>query len=249
MAIPWAFQYARQFRWLQDTRNYLYRIISLSRKKAVLEPGCSIALITEEITSRCRGLVVGFDSDLGALTEAKNRAQSLNLVCGTVYAPPFRKEAFDAVIFQFFLLWLKEPIRALRIMSAMIQDGGSITAIAEPDYGGRIDFPKEIDYTTAIIEKLGQEGADPFVGRKLEYFFRTAMLQHVQWGLASIPFGMEQAKQHFEAEWKFLDLLSSADMVTGLKAVKTHEQRLLAEGKRSYFMPVFYCTAEKPKRY
>ena len=249
MGIPWAFQYRRQFRWLRDTRAHLYRLVSLAQKKVVLEPGCSIALITEEIDNRSNAFVVGLDSDLAALTEAKQRSLKLNLVCGDISAPPFKAGTFDAILFQFFLLWLKQPLQALQTMMEMLQHGGSITAIAEPDYGGRIDFPEEIDYTSTIIERLKKEGADPFVGRKLDYLFRTAMLRNIHWGLASVPFGIERAKQNFELEWQFLAALSPADTDERLEAVKAHEQNLLNEGKRSYFMPVFYCTAEKAKRY
>jgi SAM-dependent methyltransferase len=249
MAIPWAFQYERQFRWLRDTRAHLYRAIALARRKTILEPGCSIALISEEIADRSPGFVVGLDTDFAALSQAKQRAESLNLVCGTIYAPPFKSQTFDAIMFQFFLLWLKEPVRALRIMVEMLEEGGSITAIAEPDYGGRIDYPEEMDYTPSVIEKLKEEGADPFIGRKLNHLFRTAMLESIQWGLASIPFGSERAKQHFEMEWQFIKLLFPGGMGAELQGKRALEQNLINEGKRSYFMPVFHCTAEKPKRY
>lgn len=249
MAIPWAFQYRRQFVWLRHTRTHLYRLISLQRRKVILEPGCSIALITEEIAHRSKATVVGLDSDLPALREARKRSGELNLVCADIHAPPFKAETFDAIIFQFFLLWLKEPLQALQTMESMLQDGGSLTAIAEPDYGGRVDFPDGVSPVPFIIERLRQEGADPFVGRKLDFLFRSAMLRNVSWGLASVPFGIERAREHFEMEWQFLETLSPGGAGKRLETMKTHEQDLLRRGKRSYFMPVFYCTAEKAKRY
>ncbi len=248
MAIPWAFQYKRQFNWLRDTRAYLYRLIALARKKVILEAGCSVALITEEITERSGALVVGIDSDFAALNEAKQRTGELNLVCGNIYAPPFKEHSFDAIIFQFLMLWLSEPIRALQEMGEILSAGGSITAMGEPDYGGRIDFPAEIDYSEAIAERLIREGADPFIGRKLEYLFRTARLCNIQWGLSSVPFGLERAKEQFREEWQFLETLLGKQSTAQFRALKAHEQASIEKGKRSYFIPVFYCTGEKGKR-
>lgn len=249
MAIPWQFQYRRQFRWLRDTRAYLYRLTSLARRSIVLEPGCSVALITEEIRKRSGALVVGLDPDLAALVDAKRRSPNLPLVCGDIYFPPFRHETFDAIVFQFFLLWLEDPTRALRIMSILLQKGGSITAMGEPDYGGRIDFPSAVNYNDFIIHRLEKEGADPFIGRKLQHLFRNARFREIQWGLASTPFGFEQAKEHYRSEWEFLSGLSGSRENPQLRALMELEQQALDQGKRSYFMPVFYCTAEKAKRY
>jgi ubiquinone/menaquinone biosynthesis C-methylase UbiE len=249
MPIPWAFQYQRQFRWLRETRNHLYRTISLAGKKAVLEPGCSIALISEEIARRVSGLVVGLDTDLPALHEAKQRVPQLDLVCGDIYSPPFKREVFDCIIFQFFLLWLGQPEKALGAMTEILQYEGTVTAIAEPDYGGRIDFPEEIDYATCIADKLRDEGADPFVGRKLEYLFLRASLRNIQWGLASIPFGVERAKENFAMAWQFIAELAPPVPAKRLEALKAREADLINQGKRSYFMPVFFCTGEKPKKY
>ncbi len=245
MSLMWKSQYKRQFIWLKDTRNYLYRKTGVVHQKKVLEPGCSIALITEELSNKINGTVIGLDIDFEALSNAKNREGKLLLVCGDTYSLPFKKDTFDSVIFQFFLLWLQSPISALKEMRRIVIPQGCITSIAEPDYGGRIDFPHTISYSSYITSKLKEEGADPFVGRKLEYFYTKSSLNNIKWGLACIPFGLELVKKNFEDEWKFVEKLSQKGLDTKLKSIKKDEIKFIKKGERSYFMPVFYCTGNK----
>lgn len=245
MSILWEFQYRRQFEWLKNTRRFLYRTTSIGIQGRVLEIGCSIALITEELSKKIDGLVIGLDSDLKALLNAKRRQNKLLLVCGDAYYLPFKPETFGSAFFQFFLLWIKDPLSAIREMKNVLIPTGWVVSIAEPDYGGRIDFPLSIDYSSVIIKRLLEEGADPFVGRKLEYFFSKSSLANVQWGLSSIPFGIELVKMNFDKEWDFVEKLAKHEMDPKLKGIKRMEKKFLKEEKRSYFMPVFYCMGRK----
>lgn len=214
-------------------------------QKRVLEPGCSVAFITEELSERIDGMVVGLDKDFNALFNAKKRGKKLPLVCGDVYNLPFKKETFDSVVFQFFLLWLKNPLTAFVEMKKVVIPTGWIISTAEPDYGGRIDFPYIINYSSFIVKRLLEEGADPFVGRKLEYIYSKSSLIDIQWGLTSVPFGIELAEKNFKKEWNFIEKLAKSEISAELKRMKTMERRFLKEGKRSYFMPVFYCIGRK----
>jgi ubiquinone/menaquinone biosynthesis C-methylase UbiE len=245
MSIRWEFQYTRQFEWLKDTRNFLYKKIQIGLQKHILEPGCSTALLTEEIGKRIDGIAVGVDNDLTILERAKKREKNLSLVCGDVYSLPFKKDSFDSIIFQFFLLWVKHPEDALGEMMRTLMKKGYISAIAEPDYGGRIDFPQSIDYSMYIQEKLKEEGADPHIGRKLEYLFRKSSLTQIQWGLSSIPYGIREVQRNFEDEWKFIERLSPKGLNEERELMRSEERELIKEGKRSYFMPVFYCVGKK----
>lgn len=241
----WEFQYRRQFEWLKNTRDFLYGKVRLGLQKRVLEPGCSIALITEELSEKIDGMVVGLDKDFNALFSAKKRGKKLSLVCGDVYYLPFKKETFDSVVFQFFLLWVKDSLSAFEEMKRVVIPTGWIISTAEPDYGGRIDFPHTINYSSFIVKSLLEEGADPFVGRKLEYIYRKSSLVNIQWGLTSVPFGIELAGKNFEKEWSFIEKLAKSEISAKLKRMKTMERKFLKEGKRSYFMPVFYCIGRK----
>jgi len=244
-SILWEFQYKRQFNWLTDTRQFLYRQISIGRCKRILETGCSTALVTEELTKRTKATVIGLDTNIFALRKAKTREKKLLLVCGDIYNFPFKKSLFNCVLFQFLLLWLKKPLIAIKAMIDTIFPGGWLLALGEPDYGGRIDFPSTVNNSFLMQEKLRKEGANPFIGRELEYLFMKASLDNVQWGLSSIPFGIKLCKENFSLEWKFIKLLLATDNNGYLKEMKDKEKRLLDFNKRSYFMPVFHCIGRK----
>ncbi len=245
MSSLWEFQYKRQFEWLKETREFLYKKINIGIHKRVLELGCSSGLIIEELLRKLGGMVVGLDKDLDVLLNAKRREKDLSLVCGDVYFLPFRREIFDSVIFQFFLLWLRDTFSAIKEMKRVLIQTGCVLSIAEPDYGGRIDFPHTLNYSSFIIKKLTEEGADPFIGRKLEYLFKKSSLDKIQWGLTSIPFGIKLAEKNFTEEWNFIEKLSKSEIGEELKEIRENEVKFINEGKRAYFMPVFYCTGKK----
>lgn len=247
MPSLWESQYRLQFEWLKETREFLYRKVGMGLHRRVLEVGCSISLISEELSKKIDGMVVGLDKDFDALFNAKRREEGLLLVCGDVYHLPFKKNLFDSVISQFFLLWLKDPLSAMREITKVTIPGGWIISVAEPDYGGRIDFPNSLDYSSSIIENLLEEGADPFIGRKLEYIFSKSSLNNVQWGLASVPFGVELVEKNFEKAWEFIKKLPILKTDAEIKELKRKEQRFIKEGKRSYFMPVFYCIGRRKR--
>jgi len=240
----WQSQYKRQFKWLNETRNFLYRNLQIGLSRRILEPGCSSALITEEISNKIDGTVVGLDRELNCLLDAKKREEKLLLVCGDIYHSPFKEHTFDSVIFQFLFLWLKKPFCAIKEMKRVLTPEGWIVSVGEPDYGGRIDFPEEIDYSSFIISKLLKEGADPFIGRKMEYIFRKSSLVNIRWDIVSIPFGLNLAEKNFEEEWKFIEKLSSGKINKKLKTIKKREMKCLKEKKRAYFMPVFYTVGK-----
>ena len=69
-------------------------------------------------------------------------------------------------------------------MKRVTRPGGTVAALAEPDYGGRIDFPDslgELGQWQAFA--LGSQGANPNVGRRLMAEFIAADLDSVESGL------------------------------------------------------------------
>lgn len=245
MSISWKFQYKRQFKWLQDTRWYLYRKISLGLQKRILELGCATALITEEIYRKHNKTVIGVDKDLDILMKAKKRERNLLLVCGDVYRLPFPDCVFDSTFFQYFLMWLKKPLPALNEMKRILASGGWLISAGEPDYGGRVDFPQSLSLTSLIIENLLSSEADPFVGRKLEYLFRNRSLTEIEWGLASQPSDLEFVKANLEEEWDFIEKIVGKKYSQKIKDKKIKEKEFISLNKRSYFTPVFYCIGKK----
>ena len=225
--IHWEFLYNAQFKWLKETRNYLYRMVRIASQERILEVGCSTALVAEELSKKIDATVIGLDKNYSILRHTKNRNKNLHLICGDVYQLPFKKNIFDTVITQFFLLWLTEPITALSKIREIIKSNGWFIAAGEPDYGGRIDFPDPIDYASYISKNLKSEGADPFIGRKLEYIFLKAELQDIKWGLASIPFGLTLSEENMKLSSDFLKNIATAETISELKKLLRIEKHYI----------------------
>lgn len=66
---------------------------------------------------------------------------SVRPVAGDADALPFRNGVLDAVSFHFVLLWLADPVRALREAWRVLKPGGALLILAEPDITGRLDQP------------------------------------------------------------------------------------------------------------
>ena len=57
-------------------------------------------------------------------------------------------------------------------------------ACAEPDYGGRIDYPDELSEIGRLqMMSLARQGANPQVGRKLKAILREAGIREVEVGI------------------------------------------------------------------
>ena len=75
-------------------------------------------------------------------------------------------------------------------MRRVVQPGGWVAALAEPDYGGRIDYP---DALAALGWKqaaaVHAQGADIYAGRKLAGWLGQAGLKDIQVGLLGGQWG------------------------------------------------------------
>ena len=92
--------------------------------------------------------------------------------------------SIDAVVCHFFLLWMKQPEQALAEMHRVTRHGGCVVALAEPDYGGRIDYPDQfMELGRLQGTALQAQGADINAGRKLAALFHHAGFKNVQAGL------------------------------------------------------------------
>ena len=87
---------------------------------------------------------------------------------GDAHQLPLADGCFDVCLCHFLLLWVTDPIQVLQEMYRVTRSGGVVMALAEPDYGSRIDYPQELSLLGKWqMDSLEQQGADPFIGRKL----------------------------------------------------------------------------------
>ena len=241
----WAAHFRRQAEWTRAARNYLYRRADLLRARHVLDVGCGTGVITEGIADRTRGRVVGVDISREFLRIREGSRASY--VQGDALHLPFPDTAFDVVLCHFVLMWLRDPRQGMAEMARVARPGGWILLCAEPDYGGRLDYP-DLPHAAWHIEALRREGADPLMGRKL----RALCAEHgldAEVGCMSAPWTSEAIRDSLEGEWTTLcritrDFVSEDER----RAVRAQEEAAIARGDRFVFMPVFYAAGRRENR-
>lgn len=237
----WAEHFRRQAEWTSGARNYLYRRADLLRARRVLDVGCGTGVITEEMAARTRGQVVGLDINRDFLSIREgNRAA---YVQGNALQLPFPDAAFDIVFCHFVLMWLPAPRQGMAEMARVARPGGWVLLCAEPDYGGRLDYP-DLPHGAWHIEALRREGADPFMGRKLRALCAEQGLD-AEVGCMSAPWTSDAIRESLDGEWATLrrvtrDFVSEDER----RAVRAQEEAAIARGERFVFMPVFYAVVK-----
>lgn len=240
----WHDRYLQQAGWTAQTRHYLFEKVGLNDSSRVLEPGCG----TGAVLSDCPGsFLAGIDWDLKNLQVARQSAPRAHLACANALSLPFPQGGFDACISHFFLLWV-DAEQALAEMMRVIRPGGWVIALAEPDYGGRIDRPIELAELGRLqAEALEKQGADPLMGRKLAGFFADAGLQDVLTGIIGGEWSTRGMADGWELEWAALE----SDLAGQISPEKLAELRRIdaaawAHGERILFVPTFYALGRVP---
>lgn len=245
-SIPqWHKQFQRQARWMRPWRLRVYRQAGLWQAQSILDVGCGTGTITQEIAGHTRGSVTGLDLDPAMIEEAARRVRGVEWKVGDAHALPFGQGQFDVVVCNFLLLWARDPARVLKEMTRVAKTGGVILDTAEPDYGGRIDFPEELPLGKLMSQALRQAGADPNIGRQLRKLFVEARLT-TEVGIIASLWDEKQIAEEFEGEWDFLErTLDTVVAAQTLKRYKAIEKNALQAGSRFLFMPIFYALGRK----
>ncbi|MGD8398836.1 MAG: methyltransferase domain-containing protein, partial [Anaerolineae bacterium] len=166
----WDEQYARQAGWTRGVRNQLYRRANLLRAERVLDVGSGTGVVTAELAGRTRGRVLGVDIDPALVAYARAHHPEAEHRVADAHDLPFPPASFDVTTCHFFFLWCRDPARAAAEMVRVTRPGGAIIVAAEPDYGGRLDYP-ELPLRDWQMAALRDEGAHPRMGRRLRALF------------------------------------------------------------------------------
>ena len=130
--------------------------------------------------------------------------------------------------------------------------GGTILFLAEPDYGGRIDFPEKF---TTLGEwqqaALRLQGADPQIGRQLADLLNQAGLQNSQVGVIGAQWHSPPSKEELASEWEiirsdleFLNLTS--EKVCLADSLERADLKAWSTGARTLYVPTFYALGWVP---
>jgi SAM-dependent methyltransferase len=239
----WHQRYMEQARWTTSVRRFLFEKAEISSAKSVLEVGSGTGAILEGLAAQTNARLVGIDLNLPALRFSQGRNPALQQISGLAERLPAADHAFSISCCHFFLLWAKDPLAALLEMKRVTRIGGAILALAEPDYGGRIDYPEPLaELGSNQAQSLIHQGADPFVGRKLKGLFHRAGLHNIEVGVLDGQWAGQPTNQDQASEWKILeDDLQDTFPPSRLAELKEIDRQAWQTGERVLFVPTFFA--------
>jgi ubiquinone/menaquinone biosynthesis C-methylase UbiE len=235
----WDRRYRQQAEWTRSLRMYLYERLGLEQAQGVLDLGCGTGALLSELTAQNGGELHGLDISADHLELARQSAPQAQLALGDAHHLPYAEGSFDLTLTHFVLLWLTDPTRALAEMRRVTKRGGYVAALAEPDYGGRIDYPDELSTLGDLQrESLRRQGADPLLGRKLRGMFHAAGLTEVESGILGAQWSGSLSAEEISLEWAVLREDVGEKKIDHLEVV---DEEAWKQGKRVLFVPTFYA--------
>lgn len=245
----WHQRYLLQTHWTHALARYLFQSAGISSSDSILEVGCGTGAVLQEILqplhNRCFGLDINPNYiSFAALTQPPSR-----LILGDAHQLPLADACIDVCLCHFFLLWVTNPARVLLEMGRITHPGGVVMALAEPDYGSRIDYPQELSILGEWQrESLLRQGADPLFGRKLRSIFSSSGLVDVEAGLLGGEWKMSNIVEQ-ESEWDVLrtDLANDPDKIRKLDDLVEIDSNAWERGARVLYVPTFYAWGRVPK--
>lgn len=241
----WNRRYREQAGWTRSTRQYLFSHIQLEPGAPLLEVGCGTGAVLSELAANTARY--GLDINFEYLALARKVVPATHLTCGDALRLPYADASFAAVYCHFFLMWV-DAAAALAEMRRVTRPGGWVLALAEPDYGGRIDYPEELSQIGRLqTEALRWQGAKPETGRRLAGLFHQAGLQDVRAGLIGAEWAGDDST-NMENEWQVIvdDLQGVAEKIE-LARLRRLDDDAWKKGERVLFVPIFFAWGRKGK--
>jgi len=235
----WSARYRSQAGWTGELRRYSLARCGLPRDARLLEVGCGYGALLEASPVDGYTRLAGTDIDLLALQEIP---KTIDRTCADGLNLPFASGSFDACLCHFYLLWVADPLAALLEMKRVACPGGWLLALAEPDYGARVDEPPELKALGELqTQALRRRGANPSIGTSLGELFRQAGLTVAESGV--LARGTPEPAQ----EWQVL----AADLESTLSPADLEHWRELdaaawQSGSRVLHVPVHYAIGKIP---
>jgi len=240
----WHQRYQQQARWTQNLRTHLYQKCGIQQAARILDVGCGTGILEMELSGISSASAFAIDLDLEALKFSRANAPKSIITVGDGLYLPYTRASFEVVLCHFLLLWINHAELALDEMVRVTKPDGFVLALAEPDYGGRIDFPPELSQIGVWQnEALMEQGANPFIGRQLLSIFSKAGLVDIEVGILGAQWGKNISDQDFEMEWQVLasDLSSNQDFTLHADEIKSLFLSSHKAQQRILFVPVFYA--------
>ena len=245
----WHERFQKQARWTQPLRSYLYNLAKIEQAQRVMEIGCGSGAILGELSQFTEAVIYGLDIDANYLDMAMRNTQDALLLQADAHYLPLAPSSFDLVLCHFLLLWVNDPDRVLKEMARITHPGGYVCALAEPDYGARINSRIALP----ILVKTGpralrSQGANPEIGRQLRGLLTNAGLVEVVSGVLGGQWKLPFDHEEWESEWEVLeaDLANFPDFQALKDELKAQDQHAWTSGERILFVPTFYAWGKVP---
>jgi ubiquinone/menaquinone biosynthesis C-methylase UbiE len=245
----WHNRYKLQTRWTEKIRGYLLQRAGFTPTSLMLDVGCGTGAVLEDMQEIARSTLSGIDINQKYLTYTSQRLPDVRLTQGNAYYLPFPEHTFDICFCHFLLLWLTNPDLALIEMRRVTRSGGAVIAFAEPDYGGRIDFPEELSILGQWqTQSLKRQKADPLIGRKLRSLFFNAGLVEIEAGVLGGKWKGIPAKSEQENELEILrsDLDGELEKLIRLDRLVDLDNKAWEQEYRILYIPTFYAWGRVP---
>jgi len=177
----WHFRYQQQATWTCETRRYLFNQAGVGPDDRILDIGCGSGAIMEALTDEGFSDLTGIDIDLTILSTLH---QPAFVSCADGMTLPFSVNTFDHAFCHFTLMWSSDPQLMVCEMCRVTRSGGWIFLLAEPDYGGRLSYPQELEKLADLqTEALQRQGANTKMGRELLTMLSACGLQNASGGI------------------------------------------------------------------
>ncbi len=243
----------RQSEWLRESYQWLIKRWILHEredegirgerggtdgKPTALDVGCGPGYVMDILGSQLDIRGVDWDWDMVAL----GHQQDFDVLLGDADHLPFDDDQFEVVYCSFLLMWVRDPDKVVREMVRVAKKW--VICFAEPDFGARIDHPKELEgLKNLVIEGVKGGGGDPFIGRKLQQLFTRNGIEP-ELGIHQGVWGLEALRKESKGEWKWLQMTTGLDE-DDLEGYRREWDRALTGGSLFQFNPIFYALGRK----
>ncbi|MDH5606275.1 MAG: methyltransferase domain-containing protein [Anaerolineae bacterium] len=246
-AEQWHERFIQQAEWTRALRDYAFEKAGLMPGQRILEVGCGSGAVLSQLPPGIKAH--GLDIDLERLQLAKQVFPTAQYSAGDAHRLPYAGSSFEIVCCHYLLLWLDDPMSALRECLRTARPGGFLLALAEPDYSGRIDQPPALARLGELqTESLRRQGADPSAGGKLARWFNALGLDDIETGPMQTKSRLAPTRRAWELEWQVLEEdLSGVISKNELADLKRLDWNAWQQGERRLHIPTFYAIGRIPQ--
>jgi SAM-dependent methyltransferase len=252
----WHKRYKQQAAWTKDLRQHLFSRSGLQSATRILDVGCGTGALLPELHEASSAFIFGLDIDSDNLKFTAQQSPETILKQADAHHLPFSSGSFDITICHFLLLWVEEPLEAAAEMRRVTRSGGAVIILAEPDYGGRIDYPTEFEEIAGWqASSLKKQGADPGMGRQLSGILHNIGLKEIESGVLGAHWQEPPSRQDTDLEWEILlhDIKKYSgantipeDLEKKIRRLREQEASAWQTGERVLFIPTFFAWGRVP---